>query len=213
MKKLAMMLACVMTVGLLGGCGSSFDAAAYTKALLDNSYKNDSTQFVNTKVGTAEEASQLYEEGIDAQLDALLVGVDVTEDQRNEYREVISDILASAKYTVGEAEKQDDGSFIVTVSCEKMNIFNAAADDFQEQYDAQYEAWMDAAYSEGGEAPSEEEITDWYLDTLKNCLSTALANATYDDPVDMTIQINLVDRVYTPDTGDLEDLTNALFDN
>ncbi|MCM1143835.1 MAG: hypothetical protein NC318_10795 [Blautia sp.] len=208
MKKLAMMLVCVMTVGVLGGCGSSFDAAAYTKALLDNSYKNDSTQFVSTKVGTAEQAAELYEQGIDAQLDALLVGMDVTEEQENEYRDVVGDILAAAKYTVGAAEKQDDGSFIVTVSCEKMHIFNAALEDFEAQYEAKYAELME---SETG--MSEDEITDWYLETLKNSLTTALANATYDAPVDTTIHIELSDRVYSPNANDLVTLSNALFDN
>lgn len=55
-KRIALALVCVLMVGILGGCGSKFDAQAYLNALLDASYKNDSTAFVEMKIGTAEEA-------------------------------------------------------------------------------------------------------------------------------------------------------------
>ena len=51
MRKIVILLAAVMAAVLLGGCGN-FDASGYIKALLDNSYKNDSTAFVEEKVGT-----------------------------------------------------------------------------------------------------------------------------------------------------------------
>lgn len=34
------------------------------------------------------------------------------------------DLLSKVRYTVDEASKQSDGSYIVTVSYEKMNILN-----------------------------------------------------------------------------------------
>ena len=59
MKKCEAVLA--MAVVTLTGC-ASFDASAYLKAILDNSYKNDSTAFVEQKVGTKEEAAELYQQ-------------------------------------------------------------------------------------------------------------------------------------------------------
>ena len=44
----------------------SYAASEYLKALLDNSYKNDSSQLVSMKIKTAEEAAEIYEEGLDA---------------------------------------------------------------------------------------------------------------------------------------------------
>ena len=58
LKKAALLLVSVLGISVLGGCGG-FDASAYTKALLDNSYKNDSTDFVDLKIGTAEEAADI----------------------------------------------------------------------------------------------------------------------------------------------------------
>ena len=68
MKKCVAVLA--MAVVTLTGC-ASFDASAYLKAILDNSYKNDSTAFVEQKVGTKEEAAELYQQGIDANMNQL----------------------------------------------------------------------------------------------------------------------------------------------
>ena len=65
MKKIIMLLACVLTVGILGGCTSGKDVRSYLQALLDTSYKNDTAAFVKMGLGTGEDASALYEQGID----------------------------------------------------------------------------------------------------------------------------------------------------
>ena len=58
MKKVALMLCAVLAIGMMAGCGS-FDASAYVKAVLDNSYKNDSTGYVDQKIATKEEAEKM----------------------------------------------------------------------------------------------------------------------------------------------------------
>ena len=82
MKKVALLMLSVLTLGLFAGCGKGFDASAYVKALLDNSYKNDSTAFVEMKIGSAEEASSLDEEGLDAEMQGVLAGVSMSEEAR-----------------------------------------------------------------------------------------------------------------------------------
>ena len=71
MKKVALMLCAVLAIGMMAGCGS-FDASAYVKAVLDNSYKNDSTGYVDQKIATKEEAEEIYNQGLDQELDALI---------------------------------------------------------------------------------------------------------------------------------------------
>jgi len=56
MRKVALLLVAALAAAVLGGCGGSFDASAYVKALMDNSYKGDSSAFVEQKVGTKEQA-------------------------------------------------------------------------------------------------------------------------------------------------------------
>lgn len=208
MKKVAIMLVCALMVGLLGGCGSSFDASAYMQAILDNSYKNDSSQLVSQKVGTAEEAEELYNQGVDLQVDALLLGTNPTDAQKEEYRQIVKDILKAAKYTVGEAEKQEDNSYVVTITYEKMNIFSPAMEDFYARSEDQNEVWM-----ESEEAITQDEIFAWSLETMKESLKSALANVTYEAPEEMTVRVELNDRTYSPNTSDIEKLSNALFDN
>lgn len=213
MKKLSVIAACLATVGLLGGCGIKFDASGYAKALLDNSYKNDSTQFVAMKIGTAEEAADLYEQGLDAEVGAMLtaMGSMITDEQAQEFRDVFADILAGAKYTVGEAEKQDDNSYVVTITYEQMQIYSSAAEAYMEEVMDMRDEWT-AAASAGEEVPSEDEMIEAVVNSLIDCFAEASQNATYAEPETATLRIELIDRVYTPNQSDLLELEKAFFD-
>lgn len=206
MKKLSIIAACLAMIGLLGGCGSKFDASGYVKALLDNSYKNDSTQFVSMKIGTADEATKLYEDGLDSEVSAMVssMGYSVSDEQEQAFREVFAKILAGAKYTVGEAEKQDDGSYVVTVTYEQMEIFGPAVEDYMDKI-----VEMQAGLT--GEETNDELIA-MAIDALKDVLDASLANVSYADPETTTITVELIDKVYTPDQNDLYDLETSLFD-
>ena len=210
MKKLkmaAVMLVAVLALGLLGGCGVSFDASAYIKALLDNSYKDDSTEFVAQKVGTAEEASSLYQQGIESELTALLAGNTVSDELQDEYRQVLKDIFKAVKYTVGDAEKQDDGSYVVTVNYEQMQIFGAAMDAYMVKVEEMTDEWTQA-----DELPSDEEMYEQIYATLKDCLKEALSNATYADEASATVRVEIVDNTYTPNNDDIANLESVMFD-
>lgn len=212
MKKLSIIAACILTVGLLGGCGTKFDAAGYTKAILDNSYKNDSTAFVSQKIGTAEEAADLYEQGLDAEMDGMLASVgSVSDEQANEFRQVFADILAGAKYTVGEAEKQDDGSYVVTITYEQMKVFGPAAETYMDAVMDYANSIQETALA-GGDVPSDDEITAAIIDMLKDCLSDSLKSVTYASPETMTVKIELNNNEYSPSEKDLMNLEMALFD-
>ena len=212
MKKLSIIAACLLTVGLLGGCGTKFDAAGYTKALLDNSYKNDSTAFVSQKIGTAEEAADLYEQGLDSEMDGMLASVgSISSEQEAEFRQVFANILAGAKYTVGEAEKQDDGSYVVTVTYEQMKVFGPAAETYMDEVMDYANSIQEAALA-GGDIPSDDEITAAIIDMLKDCLSDSLKSVTYASPETMTITIEFNNNEYSPNENDLMDLEMSLFD-
>lgn len=206
MKKLSIIAACLAMIGLLGGCGSKFDASGYIKALLDNSYKNDSTQFVSMKIGTADEAAKLYEDGLDSEVNAMIsaMGYSVTDEQEQAIREVFAKILSGAKYTVGEAEKQDDGSYVVTVTYEQMEIFGPAVEDYMDKILEMQEGLT-------GEETS-DELVAMAIDAFKDVLDASLANVSYAAPETTTITVELVDKVYTPNQSDLYDLEASLFD-
>lgn len=209
MKKFTAMLTAVLMTGLLAACGQKFDAAGYTKALLDNSYKNDSTAFVEMELGTEEEAAEIYEQTLDAGMESMgmLASIDLTEEQVEEYRDLFAQIFAGTKYTVGEAEEQEDGSFVVNVSYEQMNVFVPTMTDYFAKLTEVSNEWVAS-----GTEPTEEEMYAVVLDYLKESFETALENVTYDEPAETTIRIELVDNVYTPNEDDVMNLEMVLFD-
>lgn len=210
MKKLSLILAGALTVGVLGGCGNSFDAAEYVRAILDNSYKNDSSKFVSMKVGTAEEASDLYEQGVKGEVDALvyLSGAGTpTDEQYEELKDVFVGIYEATKYTVDGSEKQDDGSYLVTITYEQINVLGPA----MEAYNTEAEALI-ADWDSAGEYPSTDEMSEQFFDAYISCFSDALANVTYDEPATATIKVELVDQVWTPNETDVQNFQTSLFD-
>ena len=212
MKKMSALFAGVLLVGTLTACAEQFDASAYVKAILDNSYYNDSTGIVELGIGTAEEASAIYEEGIDAQMDAMLDETVVISDELyNEYRQFYIDLYSSVKYTVGEAVEVDDETFEVTVTYEKMNMFEEAVVAYEAVIVDYVTAWTEAVLA-GEEAPSDEEMTEVLFAALKDCMVAELADATYDEPATATIRVELVDNVWTPNEEDLLNLEYLLFD-
>lgn len=210
MKKISLLLAAVLAATMLVGCGS-FDASGYIKALLDNSYKNDSTAFVEQKVGTAEQAKELYDLGIETELNSLISGVNLSDELKNEFTTVLQDVYKSVKYTVGEAEKQDDGSYVVEVKYQKMKVFAAAMEKFQADQQA-YTDELSEQVQNGGEYPSEDEINEKVYTMLKDAIKDAAAHAEYDDEASTTVRVELQDKVYSPNQDDVEALEYALFD-
>lgn len=211
MKKLALIMSCVMMAGMLTGC-AKFDASAYLQALLDNSYKNDSTALVELGIGTEEEAAAIYEQGLDAEMEAMTASAGIPEDQLAGMRDIMADMLASAKYSVGEAEKQDDGSYVVTVTYEQMNVFGPTMDNYMAEAETLITEWTEAALA-GEDIGSEEEIMEEVFGLFGTVLSDAIANATYEAPQTTTVRIEKVDNAYQPNTEDLTNLEYHLFDS
>lgn len=208
LRKIAVVLVCVLTVGLLGGCTSGTDVQSYLQALLDASYKNDSKTFVEIKLGTEEEAQALYEQGIDTGVSTFCSSLGVDDEYKEEFRTLYMDMLAKVRYTVGDAQKQSDGSYVVTVSYEKMNIFKPALELYQNDVAAMASEWAASDDS----TPSEEEMMQEVVLTFKKSMETALAEVQYSEADTMTVRIELVDNVYTPNAEDVAKLEKALFD-
>lgn len=207
LKKIVFLLVGMCIAGLLGGCTSDSDARAYLQALLDASYKNDAETFVEIKLGTKEEAQALYEQGIDTGVGAFCGRLGVSDEYREEFRRIYIDMLGKVRYDVGKAQKQSDGSFTVTVSYEKMNIFRPALELYQDNVAAMVNEWASSA-----DKPSEEEMVREVVLQFKESMETVLADVQYDEADTMTVRIELVDNVYTPNADDVAELEKALFD-
>ena len=210
MKKMSALFAGVLVIGTLAAC-AKFDASAYVKAILDNSYYNDPSGIVEQGIGTEEEASEIYEQGIDAQMDAMLTEVTISNELYDEYRQFYKDLYSSVKYTVGEATEVDDDTIEVTVTYEKMNLFSDAMAVYEEKIIELVTAWTEAALL-GEEVPTDEAMNEELFAVLKDCMIAELADVTYDAPATLTIRVELIDNVWTPNQDDLMSLEYALFD-
>ncbi|MCI8483767.1 MAG: hypothetical protein HFH41_05460 [Lachnospiraceae bacterium] len=191
-KMVGLLLTAIMAAMLLVGCGNSFDASEYIQALLDNSYKGESESLVKQKVGTKEECEKLYNDGLDSQVTVIL-GSTASEEQKAEFREVMTDIYEGVKYTVGDSTKKDN-SYEVEVKCQRMKIFEPALETF--------------ANNITGEE-SEEELINALIESFK----TELGNVTYDEEESVTVRVELVDKTWTPNSEDVLALQYALFDS
>lgn len=197
-RKAALWIVCVMVIGILGGCSYTFDASEYLKASLDNYYKGDPTGFVDLNIGTADEAEELYQEGIDAQVgaftDITMMGVEPLSDELVAgCKDTFEKIFKHVKYTVGDAAKQSDGSYEVAVEYEQLQVFGPA--------------W-DATMSDEAAYESAEEL----YQALKDNLDAALAAPTYGETQTTNITIDLKDNTYMVNSDDMVALGKMLID-
>lgn len=201
-------LVCVALCSLLTACGAKLDAQAYLQAMLDLSYKNDATAYVDMELGTAEEAQALFERGIDSEMSFFKERLDMSEQLESDFRSLFQEIYGKAKYTVGKATSQKDGSYIVEITYERMRIFEPALALYNkniESLPAQWEAME--------ETPTQEEMLEDMTEILRDALRESLENVEYDEPETLTITIELIENVYTPNSQDVVKLEKALFDS
>lgn len=206
-SKFLFLLTGVLTACVFCGCASDANIKTYLQALLDTSYKNDSDTFVEIGLGTAEQAQALYQQGIDTGVSVFCSRLGVSEDYGEEFRQVYMDMLAKVRYTVDAAQKQSDGSYVMTVSYEKMNIFKPALELHQNNVEAMMEEWAGAP-----ETPAEEEMIAAVVLDFRSSMEIVLAGVQYDEPASMTVRIELADNVYKPNEDDIAGLERALFD-
>lgn len=199
-KVSALLLICVMALAVLTGCGNSFDASKYVQAQLDNSYKNDSTLALEQKLCTAEEASALYEEVLDQQVDGFFYGVNVSDDLKARYRTIFADMLAKADYTVGEAEKGENNTHSVSIEYKKMKIFEPAIGTTMEKV-------------EELDATDMDQFQEDFFALMADCLEEELAKGLeYGDAQTMTMRVEIQNKTYVLNTDDVNSLSEGLFD-
>lgn len=206
--KIKAVLICVVSCCLLSACGSKLDAQAYLQAMLDLSYKNDATAYVNMDLGTAEEAQALFERGIDSEMSFFKEKLNMTEEIESDFRSLFQEIYGKAKYTVGKAEKQEDGSYIVEITYERMKIFEPALALYNKNIES-----LPAEWEAMEETPTQEEMLEDMTEILRDALRESLENVEYDAPQTLTITIELIENIYTPNSQDVVKLEKALFDS
>lgn len=123
MKWLALTLAVVMCMGMTACGAKEFDAAGYTKSVLDANYHGEYAAYAEFRQLSEDEAKAEIEDTVKQQIETEFAGRDISDEGMDACVQAFEDMAALAKYEVKEAKKQDDGSFVVTVEIEPCSVY------------------------------------------------------------------------------------------
>ncbi|MBD5465782.1 MAG: hypothetical protein HDR22_08190 [Lachnospiraceae bacterium] len=211
-KMLALMLALVTTLSL-SGCSLfvQFDAAGYTKAVLDAATKAEFDKYIELTNSTAEDAQAEYDEVLESFL-AEFESFPLSDELLEKYKQLFIDLLAKTKYSVGEAEKDGD-SFIVPLTIEPLIIYDGFDEEVEEASNAFYEE-LQAEVDASGEVPSEDEIYERSYQLVYDILVARIASATYGEPQTMTVTVSQnSDGLWSISDSDYEAIVSLLVES
>lgn len=167
----AMALAAVLAL-CLGGCDipmpgfADYDVSSYIQAYLDSSYHNANESIVALGHTTAQAAADNHATTVENAVVNFCntYGLAFTEEQQAQLREVFSQVLQQAQYTVREEQKVDTGYYIEVEVTPITNFSDCSAqlqalrDQAQQEADAANEAQAEEGEAEDG---GEDEDDSW----------------------------------------------------
>lgn len=214
-KKLAVISAIIAVVACMAGCG--FDSAKYVQSILDNSYKGETALIMETCKATEEEATSIYESGIEELvMSAVTPSVYnmMDETNRNLYKDAYKRMLSMADYTVGEATTQKDGTYVVELKCHKMKFFVPYNEKAQAEM-LKYTDELTQNAAEAGTTPSQEKIYNALYKIDIDTMTEVLDNLEYypDEEVVLVHVIKSASgNTFEIDPSDIETVQCALMD-
>lgn len=210
-KRMAIVLMLILLSGTFSGCGKSDNAPQCLKACLDNELKGDTKAVVGLNLALSESAAaDAYDDSIDAQLNALFSSFNISKELRKDFWEILLEINANTKYEVGDFTEQEDGSCVVTVTYEQLQVFEPAMEDALEAYDKVFQSWKEDPSSA---VQSDEEMEERFFTLLRGSLKKMLVNVKYKEPAETTITVvKAADKCYVPKRQDLDDLKLEFMD-
>ena len=109
-----------------------FDPVEYVQAVLDASYKNQTEAYVKITGVSEEEAGQIFEDNLDATMEQF-ASSPMPEELKPKYRELFAQLAEHVSYTVGEAVREEDGSYSVPVKVKPVTLFTDTYEAFRQK--------------------------------------------------------------------------------
>ncbi|MCI6466648.1 MAG: hypothetical protein MSA90_14430 [Faecalicatena sp.] len=188
-KRITAVVVAAVLLAVLGGCVNKFNAAGYTKALLDVTYKNETEQYIELTGSTQEAADEIFTKSLDATMEDY-EKLNLPDELEKNYRQLFGDLMKSVRYTVSEAKEDDNGNFTVDVSVEPITIFDDTYSQFQEKA-KEYATQVSNDVMNGAEMPSEEEMQNHIYDIYYHILNEVLEQGlSYGEAEKVTVHIN-----------------------
>lgn len=200
MKRLvAAALAVMMCLGLTA-CGKDFDAAGYTKSVLDANYHAEYADYAKFRNLSEDEAKAEIVDGMEDQIAKAFIGMDISDEDKAKCIEVIDKMYALAKYEVGEAEKQDDGSFVVKVTVEAADAFQLYTEYLEE---------IAVEYMDEGQDPSDTSVL---VAIMIESFERAVENNSYSEATTIDVKVTESgDNAYGIEQSEMDALEAAMF--
>lgn len=111
--KTSLLMIVFVLSALLTGCGTEFDASGYVRACLDANTHGEFDEYARLTNMTAEEIKKKnYDDRLDQEI-AYLDTYKADDETKQKFRSLFEKMYNSFKYEVGDAVKNDDGSFTV----------------------------------------------------------------------------------------------------
>ena len=191
----------------LSGC-SSFDAKGYVQALLDNTYKGESSSLAHFSDSDAEELDAIYQDAVHKTCSSLLSNIDLSDTLEDSYAAFVKEMMKKADYKVTGSHKNDDDSYTITVASRRLDL---TVNDAIQERTASYIEELQKQVNEGDPSITETELKEGTYEIILQCYTDALDSATYEDVKEHTITVSLSGKTYTADEQDLTSLSQELF--
>ena len=209
-RKISAILLTAMTLLLLGGCGKKFDAAGYTQALLDVSYKNETDKYIELTGSSKEAAEKIFEKRMDITMEGF-ESLDFPDELEEKFRSLFENLTKNVKYSVGEAVEDKEGNFTVVVSIEPVTLFDDTYDEFQKQA-KDYATKVANEVMNGKEMPSDKDmqnsVYELYYDILKKTVDGGIQ---YGEVQNITVHVNKTEgNIYEIPEDDMTAMDKAM---
>lgn len=198
-------LACALAVTLTA-CGglSGSDVTSYVQGELDCTYKGQySQEYLDLVEGMTEEAAQQqYEDNAQAEAQRLLNYLEVyfpTDQVNQRATQLVKDIYANAKYTVGDGNKLQGGDFAVEVILSPIELFHLIPDETYSQ------VWTQVC-TDNGTTPEQVEtlgdevyqaLDEQYANQMMDQVEAVLSQVTYGQDQSVMLQLKLDGEYYS----------------
>ena len=206
-KVLALMLGFIFVISATAcGGATKFDAEAYVRGVLDANYKQKYDEYAKTRGISEKDAKAEIEDTLDEQVDTELSGLEdlgtFTEEEKQEYKDMLVKIDNLAKYEVKEAKEDKDGNFTVTIEVTPSDVYQTLEDNST----AVAQEMMDQ-----GQDVSQADAS-MFQDLLIQSMQKSIDGNTYGDTTTIEIAVTKdSDGQYEISDSDMEKISTALF--
>lgn len=192
------LLAALLCLALLAGCGATFDAARLVKGNLDVLYLGKIDPEYLALVSDTEEACRShYEQGLEVEAEFFAEYFEIVLDMcpdttKDEIIDLYREIYSHSWYEVGDATRSDD-TYLVSLTVHPIDIMQKIMDEDAEIFMEDYYARIEAGEYDD---MSEEEYEAAWAEGIIEMVRARLDNIDYLEPETISVQITADDEGY-----------------